>query len=153
MDMRQYEQVRPQEVAPPTRIQWSRAVAAGFIAGAILILVPRGSPWEGLAFSEPVIMGRHFPGMAVGLVWLIHLAVAIVYSLVICRLIAPYRIRRALVMAALGGLGLYILNLAVVSFVWQAAPHNEVPVIFTHIVFALIAGGAYRGLLRRTVVI
>src|SRR5256885_16783864 len=151
MDMRQYEQVRPQEVAPPTRIQWSRAVAAGFIAGAILLIVPRGSPWEGLAFSEPVIMGRHFPGMPVGLVWLIHLAVAILYSLIICRLIASSRIGRALVMAVLVGLVLYVLNLAGVAFIWHAAPTSEVPVIFTHIVFALIAAGAYRGLLRRRI--
>src|SRR5256885_11751583 len=105
MDMRQYEQVRPQEVAPPTRIQWSRAVAAGFIAGAILIIVPRGSPWEGLAFSEPVIMGRYFPGMSVALVWLIYLALSVLYGIVVCRFIASYRIWRALVTACLAEIG------------------------------------------------
>src|SRR5437762_1586737 len=131
MDMRQYEQVRPQEVAPPTRIQWSRAVAAGFIAGAILIIVPRGSPWEGLAFSEPVVMGRYFPGMPVGLVWLIHLGLAIFYGLVICRFVASYRIARALVTAGLAGLALYILNFSVVSFIWHSGGGNEVPVLFT----------------------
>ena len=31
---RQYEQVRPPELAAPTEIQWGRAVGAGFIAGA-----------------------------------------------------------------------------------------------------------------------
>src|SRR2546430_17220405 len=96
---RQYEQVRPPELAAPTEIQWGRAIGAGFIAGAILIIVPRGSPWEGLAFSEPVVMGRYFPGMPVGLVWLIHLGLAILYGLVICRFVASYRIARALVTA------------------------------------------------------
>ena len=97
-------------------------------------------------------MGRYFPGMPVGLVWLIHLALAIVYGLVVCRFVASYRIQRALVTAGLAGLALYILNFAVVSFIWRAAPRNEVSVVFTHIVFALIAAGAYRGLLRRRVV-
>jgi len=46
----------------------------------------------------------------------------------------------------------YDLNLAVVAFIWHASPTNEVPVIFTHIVYALIAAGAYRGLLHRRVV-
>lgn len=149
---RQYVQERVPQVEIPREFQWPRAVLAGLIAGAILIVVPRGSPWEGMAFSEPVIMGRYFPGTAVGLVWLIHLALAIVYGLVVCRFVASYRIWRALVTAGLAGLALYVLNLAVVSLIWHAGPRHEIPVIFTHIVFGLLAAGAYRGLLRRRVI-
>jgi hypothetical protein len=87
--------------------------------------------------------------MPLALGWLTHLALAVVYALVICRLIACYRIQRALVMGALGGLVLYVLNLTVVALIWRGTAVNEVPVLFTHIVFALITAGAYRGLLRR----
>jgi hypothetical protein len=149
---RQYEQPHVPQVEIPRVFQWHQAVLAGLIAGAVLIIVPRGSPWEGLAFSEPVIMGRYFPGTPVGLVWLIHLALAVVYGLVVCRFVASYRIRRALVTAALAGLALYIANLAVVSLIWHANTRHEIPIIFTHIVFGLITTGAYRGLLRRRVI-
>jgi len=150
---RQYEQPPVPQVEIPREFQWQRALLAGLIAGAILIILPRGSPWEGMAFSDPVIMGRHFPGTSVPLVWLIHLALAVVYGFVICRFIASYRILRALVTAGLAGLALYILNLAVVSLIWQAGPSHEIPVIFTHIVFGLITAGAYRGLLRRRIAV
>ena len=150
---RQYSQEPAPQMEIPRGFQWSRAVMVGFIAGAILLIVPRGSPWEGLAFSEPVVMGRYFPGMAVPLVWLIHLGISIVYGVVISRFVASYRIARALVTGALAGLALYILNLAVVKLLWHSGAPNELPVIFTHIVFGLIAAGAYRGLLRRRVIV
>src|SRR5438270_13496059 len=110
--IRHYEQRQVPQVETPRIFQWNRAVLAGLIAGAILIIIPRGSPWEGLAFSEPVIMGRYFPGMPVGLVWLVHLALSIVYGMVVCRFVASYRIWRALVTAGLAGLSLYVLNFA-----------------------------------------
>jgi hypothetical protein len=68
-------------------------------------------------------------------------------------LIATYRIQRALVMAALAGLLLYVINLGVVAFFWGAQGSTEIPVIFTHVVFALITAGAYRGLLKRQAVV
>jgi hypothetical protein len=150
-NMRRYEHVEPPELENPFRFQPNRAMAAGLIAGAILILIPRGSPWEGMAFSEPVIMGRHFPGLPLSLVWPIHLSLSVVYGLFVCRVVAPYRIRRAIVIAGLAGLVLYVLNLAVAAAVWGVSPSDEIPVVFTHFVFALIAAGAYRGFLRRTV--
>jgi hypothetical protein len=151
--IRQYEQEHVPQIEVPRDFQWSRAVLASLIVGAVLIIVPRGSPWEGLAFSEPVIMGRYFPGMPVGVVWLIHLALSVVYGVVVCRFVASYRIRRALVTAALAGLALYVLNVAVVTAVWHTASTHELPVIFTHIVFGLLTAGAYRGLLRRRAIV
>jgi hypothetical protein len=148
---RYYDENRPRAEIPRT-FQPSKALAAGFIAAAILIVVPRGSPWGGLAFSEPVVMGRHFPGIPLGLIWLTQLGLGVVYGFIICRIVATYRIRRALVTAALAGLVLYVVNLAVVSLIWKTASQYEVSVIVTHLVFALITAGAYRGLLRRRIV-
>ena len=149
--IRRYEHIEPPALENPSQVQWGRAVAAGLIAGAILLVIPRASPWEGMAFSDPVIMGRYFPGTPLALAWLIHLALSIGYGLFICRVVWPYRIRRALVIAGLAGLVVYILNLAIVSFVWGVTGRDEIPVIFTHIVFALFTAGAYRGLLKRKV--
>ena len=148
---RYFDENRPQAEVPRV-FQPGKALAAGLIAAAILIVVPRGSPWGGLAFSEPVVMGRHFPGVPLGLIWLTQLGLGIVYGFIICRLIAAYRIRRALVTSALAGLVLYVVNLAVVSLIWKSAPQNEFSVVVTHLVFALITAGAYRGLLRRRIV-
>jgi len=46
---------------------------------------------------------------------------------------------------------LYFINLGVVTMWFPAMRGNEVSVFVTHVVFGLIAAGAYRGLLRRKV--
>src|SRR5678816_809452 len=43
------------------RFQWEAALGAGLIPGLVLMLVPRGSPWAGLAVFAPVLMGRSLP--------------------------------------------------------------------------------------------
>jgi hypothetical protein len=83
-------------------------------------------------------------------IWLIHLGVSVVYGLIISRLIAVLTKSRAVLTGGIIGLALYLLNLLVVSLVWRQLRGNEVSVLFTHVVFGLIAAGAYRGLLKRT---
>ncbi len=78
-----------------------------------------------------------------------HLAVAVVYGLIICWLAGGLQNVRAIVAGGLLGLVLYWGNLAIVSWCWPAWRGSEVPVLFAHIVFGLISAGAYRGLLRR----
>jgi hypothetical protein len=134
------------------RLQWGPAVGAGVIAGAILLLVPRGSPWSALTFFSPVIMGRSLPPgveLSLPLVWMLHMAVSIIYSLLITRVVAGLRQQRAILTGSLMGLILYVVNLAIVSIWRRDFPGNEVSVVFTHVVFGLIAAGAYRGLLKR----
>ena len=58
---------------------------------------------------------------------------------------------RPLVFAAITGLVLYAINFGIVSLLWPDARGNEVAIAFAHVVFGLVAAGAYRGLLRRTV--
>src|SRR4029077_18076629 len=83
------------------------------------------------------------------LVCLLHLAVSIVYGLIISRAVATLRWRRAFFTGALTGLVLYVVNFGVVSALWPGLRGAEFSVVVTHIVFGLITAGAYRGLLKR----
>ena|SRR5437588_10443152 len=142
------------EAEPKSGFQWSASVGAGLIAGIVLLLVPQGSPWAALTFFSPVIMGRSLPptiSLPLVLLWTIHLLVAVVYALLISALVSRLRKERAILAGGVGGMGLYLLNLAIVSLVWPELRGHEVGVFFTHVVFGLIGAGAYRGLLRRKV--
>src|ERR1051325_2711667 len=133
-------------------MQWGPALGAGLIAGAVLLVVPAGSPWSILTFSSCVIMGRIVPpetGLPLVGAWLIHLSISVLLGLVISRVVAGLRHWRATVAGALGGLLLYVLNLAMVAVAWPELRGHEFRVVFTHVFFGLIAAGAYRGLLRR----
>ena len=133
-------------------IQWTAGFGAGFIAGAILLIVPRGSPWSALTFFSPVIMGRSLPPgleLPLAMVWLIHLGVSMIYGLIISRGVASLTRARAVLIGGTIGLLLYGLNWLAVGLFSPGMRGNEVSVVFTHIVFGLIAAGAYRGLLRR----
>ena len=46
----------------------------------------------------------------------------------------------------------YVINFGVVSLLAPACRGNELAALFTHVVFGLIADGAYRVLLRRKAV-
>jgi len=132
--------------------QWGPALGAGLVAGIILLIVPSGSPWASLTFFTPVVMGRKVPpGMMLPLpvLWVIHLAVSVAYGLLISVLVSKFRAHKAILAGGLVGFVLYILNWCVVWAVWLAWKVFEIPVVFTHVVFGLIAAGAYRGLLRR----
>src|ERR1041385_3605260 len=147
-----FEPSYPLEPENPQRLQWRPAFLCGLIAGGILLLVPRGSPWSALTFFSPVIMGRALPaGLQLPLlwVWLIHLAVSIVYGLIIARIIASLRQERAILTGGVIGLVLYVANFGIISTWWPQLRGNEVSVVFTHVVFGLLAAGGYRGLLRR----
>jgi len=57
----------------------------------------------------------------------------------------------AVLAGGVAGIVLYFLNLGAVSLWFPGMRGNEVSVFVTHLVFGLIAAGAYRGLLRRRV--
>jgi hypothetical protein len=78
---------------------------------------------------------------------------SVLYSLIISRVVIGVTQLRAVLTGGMVGLFLYLINLAIISFGIPALRGNEVSVAFTHIVFGLIAAGAYRGLLRRKVVV
>jgi len=139
------------ESSKVNEFQWPAAILAGIIAGAVLLIVPSGSPWSGVTFFSPVIMGRTIPPADLSLVstWLLHLLLSVGYGLVISRIVASFRRGRALLAGALMGMVLYGVNLGLVSAFWLQLRGNEIAIAFTHIVFGLVAAGAYRGLLKR----
>lgn len=150
--IKRYESIHLLEPEEPTRFHIGPALGAGLIAGAILLIVPHGSPWESLTFFSPVIMGRAIPGtlgLPIFLVWLLHLAVSLLYGLIISRVVATLRWRRAFFTGCLAGLVLYVVNFGLVSALWPWLRGAEFSVVITHIVFGLITAGAYRGLLKR----
>lgn len=150
-------QTPPRDDSPAGgHFQWMPALAAGLIAGVILLILPHASPWEGLTLFTPAIMGRQVPaswGMNAFGVAVIHLALSLAYGLIISLTVIDIRQLRALLVGGAVGLALYGLNLLVVSLWIPGLRTDEVPVALTHLVFGLVAAAAYRGLLRRPVVV
>ena len=130
------------------------AVWAGLIAGVVLLIVPHASPWEGLTSFTPALMGRVVPsmwGLGVFMTVVLHLVLGIIYGVLISFVVSHIRQMAAVVSGGVAGLVLYFINLGVVTLWFPAMRGNEVSVFVTHVVFGLIAAGAYRGLLRRKV--
>lgn len=136
----------------PGHLQYGPALGAGLIAGLVLLVAPRGSPWASLTFFTPTVMGRSVPAtmmLPLPVLWIIHLGVSVLYGLVTSLAISRLTSYRAILVGGFIGLLLYFGNWVIVSVCWPAWRVDEVPVLFTHVVFGLIAAGAYRGLLRR----
>jgi hypothetical protein len=152
--IRRYE---PTPLATPvdgSRLNWRPAAGAGLIAGGILLLVPRGSPWSAFTFFEPVIMGRNIARIAsvpLPVTWLLHLAISVLYGFIVSAAVVRLTKWRAILIGGFMGLVLYLLNFGIVSVFFPALVGAESLVAFTHIVFGLLAAGAYRGLLPRRV--
>jgi hypothetical protein len=136
------------------RLQWLPAIIAGLIAGVILLVLPHGSPWSPLTLFNPAVMGRIVPpslGVPIFSVIVIHLGLSLIYGLIVSLMVINVRELRAVVVGGVVGLVLYCLNYGIVSLLIPALKGSEIPVLVTHLVFGLIAAGAYRGLLRRRV--
>jgi hypothetical protein len=147
---------QPQRAEPIEihRLQGVPALAAGLIAGVVMLIVPHASPWEGLTTFTPAIMGRVPPAawnLGTLLIIIIHLALSLIYGFIISLAVLNIRELRAVFTGGVIGLILYLLNLGAVTLWFPALRGNEVSVIVTHGVFGLIAAGVYRGLLRRRV--
>ncbi|MGN6552921.1 MAG: hypothetical protein ACTHLW_04280 [Verrucomicrobiota bacterium] len=133
---------------------WGPALGAGCIAGLVLMIVPRASPWSALTFAAPVIMGRVVPeqlGVLATVTKFLHLGLALLYGLIVSLAVMRITQLRALIVGAIVGSLLYLANYWIVT-AWFPALHGDEPtVLFTHLVFGAIAGGAYRGLLQRKI--
>jgi hypothetical protein len=149
-----FEPPHPAEPVEKNHLQAIPAVAAGLVAGLVLLIIPHASPWERLTSFSPAIVGRAVPVTwdipALGVV-VLHLALSLIYGFIISLTVIHIRELRAVFTGGVMGLVLYLLNFTVVSLWLPALRGNEIPVIITHFVFGLIAAGVYRGLLRRKV--
>jgi hypothetical protein len=153
--IRGFEPIRPAEPQEKGHLQWMPALGAGLIAGIVLLIVPRGSPWNALTFFTPTILGRVVPDrwdVPMLAVSVIHLGISLIYGLLISLTVIRVREMRAVLAGGIAGLVLYLINLGVVSLWIPELRGSEVSVIVTHAVFGLITAGAYRGLLRRKTV-
>lgn len=133
-------------------VRWGSAFAAGVIAAGILLVLPWGSPWAGISFFSPIVMGRPMPpdlGISSFEAALLHLIVACAYSVVIATIINTFRPDRALLLGALVGIGLYGVNWAVFRFFAPGIMGPEWPVALAHLVFGLLTTAIYRGLAKR----
>jgi hypothetical protein len=151
--IRGFEQPHPTE---PIETNWQGmpAVAAGLIAGVVLLIVPHASPWEGLTSFTPALMGRVVPhvwDLGPFMTVVLHLVLGIIYSVLISFAVMHIRQLAAVVAGGVVGVVLYFLNLGAVSLWLPAMRGSELSVFVTHLVFGLIAAGAYRGLLRRKI--
>ena len=147
-----FEQTHRDESLEKINWQGMPAIAAGLIAGVILLIVPHATPWEGLTSFTPAIMGRVVPAtwsLGIFMVVVLHLAIALIYGLIISFAVMNIHQMHAVVTGGVVGLALYFLNLGVVSLWFPEMRGSEVSVLVTHVVCGLIAAGAYRGLLRR----
>jgi hypothetical protein len=149
-----FEQPHPAEPIAESHWQGTPAVVAGLIAGVVLLIVPHASPWEGLTSFTPALMGRVVPGswgLGIFMTVVLHLALGIIYGVLISFAVSHIRQMAAVLAGGVAGVVLYFLNLGAFTLWFPAMRGNEVSVFVTHVVFGLIAAGAYRGLLRRKV--
>lgn len=138
---------------------WGAAVKAGLIAGLVflvleMLLVPiflGGSPWGPPRMIAAIVMGRGVlpppPTFDLGVfvvAMVLHFALSIGYTLVLAAIIAGMSRGTALTTGAVYGLVLYLVNFFgfAAAFPWFAMARNWVSV-FSHIVFGLVAAGAY----------
>src|SRR5436190_2562545 len=110
--IRDFKPVHQLEPSNPAKMQWGPCLEASIIAGLVLLLVPRGTPWSGQTFFSPVVMGRNIgtSGLSLFVAWGLHLSVSLAYGLVICRVVASLRQTKAILTGAIIGLILYGLN-------------------------------------------
>jgi hypothetical protein len=152
------------ELSPREQEQYHRAhrfgaaIKAGLIAGAILLLFPSGNPWT--SFSHPSaahLMGRPvssdpavtFLSAEAIPAHTAHLAVSVIYALIILAVVYRMRTWRAILGGIITSLVLYGINFAAFRiFAPEFTGAHEFNVLVAHVLFGGIAAGVIRGLLR-----
>ena len=133
------------------KLQWLTAAKAGLASGGFFLLFPLGSPWSAMSVDSGAVMGRsrslHGTGLTFGTV-LLHLLLALVYTVIIAALVKRLHAWRAVVAGGIVGLALYGVNLALVAIVLPQFRGMEGRVAFTHFAFGLISAALYKGMAR-----
>jgi hypothetical protein len=138
---------------------WKAAIWAGIIAGSVFLalemfMVPvfgGGSPWGPPRMMAAIVLGKSvLPPPAtfdMGIVMAamgLHLMLSVVYAVVFALAVGRLGLGPALAVGGIGGLVLYLVNFHgfTALFPWFAMARNWIS-IFGHIVFGLVAAGAY----------
>lgn len=146
-------------------VDWSAAVRAGLVGGLIflileMMMVPLflgGSPWGPPRMIGAMVLGPEvlpppatFDLGVVAVAMGVHFALSVIFAAVLALLLARIGSGAALLVGALFGLGLYLVNfyLFTALFPWFANARNWVS-IFAHVVFGLVTAWAYLTLATR----
>jgi hypothetical protein len=141
-------------------VSWSAAAEAGLMGGVVylvleLILVPLfvgGSVWSVLRMIAAIVLGRGvlpppdtFDVAVVLTGAVLHLLLATLYGLVLSAMINRAGPGVAVLLGAMVGLVLYIINYYVFTavFPWFASARTWVTV-FTHLVFGFVVAWSYK---------
>lgn len=144
---------------------WKAAVWSGLIAGVVFLvlemllvsLIAGDSPWAPMRMMAAILLGQGvLPPPAtfdVGIVaaaMVVHFALAIGYGLILSLLVFRLETGPALLIGALFGLGLYVVNFYgfTAVFPWFAMARNGMSIL-AHAVFGLTAAWAYKALAKR----
>ena len=129
-------------------IDFKAALGAGLAVGLLIAFFPSGSPWSGITFFSPTVMGRTMgePGSSFWAAMLPHLALAIGYAIIIGLAVQRLRQVKAVLAGAVVGCVLFLINWAVFKFLVADTAGRESVVLFTHLAFGLMCAGAYKGL-------
>jgi hypothetical protein len=155
--------------AGPAVPDWRAAVWAGFIAGAVflvleMLMVPiflGGSAWDPPRMMAAIVLGERvlpMPGQtpppldatvmlaALG----VHFMLSTIYALMLAALVARVSAGPALALGVGFGLLLYVVNFYgfTALFPWFAMARNWVSIL-SHAVFGLAVAAAYEALARR----
>jgi hypothetical protein len=135
-------------------VDFNAAMSAGLLIGLLIALFPRGSPWSGMTFFSPTVMGRTLTELRGSFLLSLgaHLALSIGYAIVLGLIVEKLRRVKAVVAGGIIGAVLFLLNWAVFKFLVTDGTTLESLVLFTHIAFGLMAAGAYKGLSKPAVV-
>lgn len=146
-----------------TAPNWSAVILAGIIAGIVfalweMILNPLflgNRPWAPVRMIAGIAMGQSvvpppdtFALLPILVGVLVHLALSIIYAIVLAYIIQRMSLGTSLVAGAIYGLVLYYLNfylIANIAFGWFKGGQNWFTLI-GHALFGLVLAWAYKGL-------
>jgi predicted histidine transporter YuiF (NhaC family) len=129
-------------------VDFNAAMSAGLLIGLLIALFPRGSPWSGITFFSPTVMGRTLTELGGSFLSSLgaHLALSVGYAIIIGLIVDKLRRVKAVIAGGVAGAVLFLLNWAVFKFLVTDGTTRESLVLFTHVAFGLITAGAYKGL-------
>lgn len=152
------------------RVDWSAAVWAGIISGAVfvmleMLMVPMfldGSPWGPPRMIAAIVLGRDVLPMPEGppptfdagvlmAAMVVHFALSVAYAVALALAISRMSTGAAIGAGAVFGLVLYLINFYVLTavFPWFAMARNWVSIV-VHVLFGVIAAAAYKALEKRS---
>lgn len=152
---------RPAPSPPDTGLSWGASGWAGLVAGAAFILIQGlivagfGGPnpvrlLASIALGESVVAGEAPASIVVLAAAAVHLQLSMIYARVLAGMIHRRTQDRAILIGALFGAGLYLLNYHAFAalFPWFAAARG-VAAFSAHVAFGVTAAWIYKRLTLR----